>query len=331
MASWVSSDVKNGTCIAGYGFMIKHHLDILPSGWPQKSSTAQGGKSSAAFQQTLDQFSSGKGGLPVPGEKLDPAMIKSLALHLLTALERASMSAMLGDSQSSYGSSQPKLFSTDLFMSMQQQVTRSPSQSAPVAQVRAPESAPVASLEKPGIEIPVSQAPVQAAEVKPAASVSGSVKSEPVEVSVADTASDAVKEEVAERQPVRSGKAQFASIVAKAAEQHGLDPKLIEAVIQTESSFQADAVSPVGAQGLMQLMPATAADLGVKDAFDPEQNVMAGSKYLKQLMNRYDGDAKLALAAYNWGMGNLERNPERMPQETIQYVAKITRLMEATA
>lgn len=299
--------------------MIKHHLDILPSGWPQKGSTVQGGKSSAAFQQALDQFSSGKGGLPAPGEKLDPAMIKSLALHLLTALERAGMSAMLDDSQSSHDSSHPALFSTDLFMSMQQPVLRSPAQSPSVAQVRVPEPAPVASLEK------------QTIEEKPAASVDEATNSEPGEVSVAGKASDAMKEEVAMRQPVQSGKAQFASIVAKAAEQHGLDPKLIEAVIQTESSFQADAVSPVGAQGLMQLMPATAADLGVKDAFDPEQNVMAGSKYLKQLMNRYDGDAKLALAAYNWGMGNLERNPERMPQETIQYVAKITRLMETTA
>jgi len=102
-------------------------------------------------------------------------------------------------------------------------------------------------------------------------------------------------------------------------------------VIQTESDFNAQAVSPVGAQGLMQLMPGTAADLGVTDAFDPEQNIQAGSKYLKQLMDRYDGDAKLALAAYNWGMGNLERHPERMPQETVNYVAKITGLLDHSA
>ncbi len=126
-----------------------------------------------------------------------------------------------------------------------------------------------------------------------------------------------------------SGKEKFASIIASAAVSNGLDPKLIEAVIRTESNFDAQAVSPVGAQGLMQLMPATAAELGVSDAFDPEQNIQAGSRYLKRLMDRYDGDTGLALAAYNWGMGNLERHPERMPQETVNYVAKITGLMRS--
>ena len=126
-----------------------------------------------------------------------------------------------------------------------------------------------------------------------------------------------------------SGKDRFASIIASAAASNGLDPKLIEAVIRTESNFDAQAVSPVGAQGLMQLMPATAAELGVSDAFDPEQNIQAGSKYLKRLMDRYDGDTGLALAAYNWGMGNLERHPQRMPQETVNYVAKITGLMRS--
>jgi len=124
---------------------------------------------------------------------------------------------------------------------------------------------------------------------------------------------------------------QYAPLIYAAAEKHGLDPKLIEAVVRTESDFNAQAVSSVGAQGLMQLMPETAADLGVSDAFNPEQNIEAGSRYLKQLMQRYDGDTKLALAAYNWGMGNLERNPERMPQETVNYVAKITGLMNKTA
>lgn len=119
----------------------------------------------------------------------------------------------------------------------------------------------------------------------------------------------------------------YASIIASAAASHDLDPKLIEAVIRTESGFNADAVSSVGAQGLMQLMPGTAAELGVSNAFNPGQNIQAGSRYLKQLMDRYDGDTGLALAAYNWGMGNLERHPERMPQETVNYVAKITGLM----
>jgi len=124
-----------------------------------------------------------------------------------------------------------------------------------------------------------------------------------------------------------SGEEQYASIIASAAAANGLDPKLIESVIRTESDFNAEAQSPVGAQGLMQLMPETAAELGVADPFDPAENIQAGSRYLKRLMNRYHGDTKLALAAYNWGMGNLERHPERMPQETVHYVAKITGLM----
>ena len=125
--------------------------------------------------------------------------------------------------------------------------------------------------------------------------------------------------------------AQYAPLIERAAKTYGLDPKLITAVVQTESDFNAQAVSPVGAQGLMQLMPATAADLGVTDAFDPEQNIQAGSKYLKQLMDRYHGDTKLVLAAYNWGMDNIERNPERMPSETVNYVAKITHLINHAA
>ena len=125
----------------------------------------------------------------------------------------------------------------------------------------------------------------------------------------------------------QDGEEKYASIIASAAAANGLDPKLIHAVIRTESDFNATAVSPAGAQGLMQLMPATAAELGVTDPFDPEQNIQAGSRYLKRLMDRYDGDTKLALAAYNWGMGNLERHSHRMPQETVNYVAKITGLM----
>ncbi|MDX8402908.1 MAG: lytic transglycosylase domain-containing protein [Mariprofundaceae bacterium] len=139
---------------------------------------------------------------------------------------------------------------------------------------------------------------------------------------------EAVKQDV-----ISSGNAreQFAPIIARAAGFNGLDPKLIEAVIQTESDFNPQVVSHAGAQGLMQLMPGTAADLGVTDPFNPEENIQAGSRYLKQLMDRYDGDEKLALAAYNWGMGNLERHPERMPEETVNYVAKITGLMNKTA
>jgi len=160
-----------------------------------------------------------------------------------------------------------------------------------------------------------------------AASPDTPVQENQVMLSVPASEPDSVKA----RLVTGSEREQYAPMIAAAAETYGLAPKLIEAVIQTESDFNAQAVSPVGAQGLMQLMPGTAADLGVTDAFDPEQNIQAGSKYLKQLMDRYDGDAKLALAAYNWGMGNLERHPERMPQETVNYVAKITGLLDHSA
>lgn len=76
----------------------------------------------------------------------------------------------------------------------------------------------------------------------------------------------------------------------------------------------------------MQLMPATARGLGVNNAFDPEQNVMGGTKFLKDLLNRYKGDLDAALAAYNWGPGNVDRRPERLPRETRDYLVRVKQL-----
>ncbi len=92
--------------------------------------------------------------------------------------------------------------------------------------------------------------------------------------------------------------------IEKAARATGLDPDLIRAVVRVESSFKSDAVSGAGAQGLMQLMPGTAAELGVTDPFDAEQNVMGGAKYLAKQLKRF-GDVRLALAAYNTGPGRV--------------------------
>ncbi len=112
-------------------------------------------------------------------------------------------------------------------------------------------------------------------------------------------------------------------IIEEAARTYGVEPELIRAVIEVESGGNPGAVSPAGAQGLMQLMPATGVELGVKDPFDPAQNIMAGTRYLRQLMDRYQGDMRLTLAAYNWGIGNLERHPEAMPKETQRYLVKV--------
>ena len=113
-------------------------------------------------------------------------------------------------------------------------------------------------------------------------------------------------------------------IIQKASSRYGVDPDLIKGVIEAESNFKSDAVSSKGAMGLMQLMPGTARELGVTDPLDPAENIMAGTRYLKKLLNRYDGSVPHALAAYNWGMWNLDSRRSRMPEETKNYVAKIT-------
>lgn len=128
-------------------------------------------------------------------------------------------------------------------------------------------------------------------------------------------------------------------LVREAAEDHGLDHALLKAVIATESGFNAQAVSPKGAVGLMQLMPATAQRFGVeaKDAqtlqqrlTDPRTNLQAGARYLAWLLRAFGGQIELALAAYNAGEGAVQRAGGRVPDfpETRQYVQKVTRLQQ---
>ena len=116
-------------------------------------------------------------------------------------------------------------------------------------------------------------------------------------------------------------------IIGQAAETYGVERSLIKCVIKAESNFEIRSTSPRGAMGLMQLMPDTARELGVRDAYDPRENIMGGTKYLKGLLNRYGGDTRLALAAYNWGMGNVEKYPDKLPQETRNYIARVTRYL----
>ncbi|MCJ7538043.1 MAG: lytic transglycosylase domain-containing protein [Desulfobacterales bacterium] len=112
-------------------------------------------------------------------------------------------------------------------------------------------------------------------------------------------------------------------IIEHASKIYEVDPELIRSVVQAESDFDANATSSKGAMGLMQLMPETAKDLGVKNCYNPVENIMAGTRYLKSLLNRYDGNVELTLAAYNWGMGNVERHPDRLPEETRTYIARV--------
>ena len=117
----------------------------------------------------------------------------------------------------------------------------------------------------------------------------------------------------------------FESIVQEHASRQRLRPDLVRAVIQVESGFNPRAVSSKGAIGLMQLMPATARELGVRNAYDPAENVRGGTEYLRQLLDRYDGDEELALAAYNAGSGAVDSHGGRIPpyRETEDYVRKI--------
>lgn len=120
----------------------------------------------------------------------------------------------------------------------------------------------------------------------------------------------------------------FSGIISAAAQKYSIDPAIIHAVVRTESSYRANALSPKGAQGLMQLMPDTAKSLGVENAFDPEQNIYAGTKHLKYLIDRFDGELTLALAAYNAGEGAVEKYGGIPPYpETIAYIGKIRRLI----
>jgi hypothetical protein len=121
-----------------------------------------------------------------------------------------------------------------------------------------------------------------------------------------------------------SGDCDLDWIIFRAGEKAGVDPRFIHAVIKQESKYDPKAVSHVGAQGLMQMMPATAKRFGLKDPFDPAKNVEAGTKYLKWLLKRFDGDVSLALAGYNAGEGSVDRYKGVPPyDETQNYVKKI--------
>jgi soluble lytic murein transglycosylase-like protein len=122
----------------------------------------------------------------------------------------------------------------------------------------------------------------------------------------------------------------YEDIIQEAADIYNLDPALIRSVIETESAYNASAVSHAGAAGLMQLMPAVAASLGVENRLDPRENIMAGARLLRELHDRYRGNLPLMLASYNAGATAVARYGRRIPPfpETQAYVKRVTKLLK---
>lgn len=122
--------------------------------------------------------------------------------------------------------------------------------------------------------------------------------------------------------------ASLEEIFAEAAEKYHVPKNLIKAIAKAESDFNPNATSGAGAQGIMQLMPATARELGVTDSYDPYQNIMGGTKYISEMLAKYDGNVSLALAAYNAGSNNVAKYGGIPPfKETQNYVVKVTSYM----
>lgn len=128
---------------------------------------------------------------------------------------------------------------------------------------------------------------------------------------------------------LRKSKA-YADLIDVAAHAAGIEPDLVRAVLVVESGGDPAAVSPRGARGLMQLMPATARQYGVRDVFDPEQNIRAGSRYLRDLADRYRNDLELTLAAYNAGPAAVDQHGAIPPiKETLDYVPRVLQIYRA--
>ncbi|MBN1826841.1 MAG: transglycosylase SLT domain-containing protein [Candidatus Eisenbacteria bacterium] len=137
--------------------------------------------------------------------------------------------------------------------------------------------------------------------------------------------------EPAEPDTIEGRVERYDEIIREAASAFELEPELLRAVIAQESAGRPEATSPKGAKGLMQLMDGTAEEMGVRDSFDPEQNIRGGARYLRGLLDRFSGDLEKALAGYNAGPGAVERHDGVPPyRETRDYVSRVKRRMGRT-
>lgn len=126
-----------------------------------------------------------------------------------------------------------------------------------------------------------------------------------------------------------SRRKRYDTLIVKAARENGLDPHLLHAVVEVESYYNPDAVSVKGASGLMQIMPETARKLGLEDLFHPGENLKAGARYLRRLIDKYEGELRLALAAYNAGETAVDQYKRIPPYpETQKYVQKVLNVYE---
>ena len=145
-----------------------------------------------------------------------------------------------------------------------------------------------------------------------------------VEQAVAEAPSPPIPLRFSEDQPVPEGP--YGALIYEAAKRHSVNPQIIAALIRQESAGRRKAVSHKGARGLMQLMPATAKRFGVNNSFDPEQNIYAGTKYLRWLLDKFEDNADLAVAGYNAGEGNIKKYDGVPPfRETVNYINRIAR------
>ena len=183
------------------------------------------------------------------------------------------------------------------------------------------------------------QTVVESEEVSDPEEVAAEVSEVPEESEIVDEIQESIQPASEPKVMWSVGREVYLELIEKIAAQYGADPDLIAAVIQAESSFDPYAVSSSGASGLMQLMPATAAGLGVGDVFDPEQNIDGGVRFLLGQIIRYDGDVLMALASYNCGANGLSRrgitslsDPEQwelLPQDTQTYLNNIIEILDA--